>query len=246
MRWLILLLLTAPTLVRADARDLARLLDEKSAGTRKVDSILYIPQAGRTVDFGAQALRWTGPRDRDDQRERQSAIVEVQGAGVTVRGGRVMDSPDGIHVKAPDCVIEGVVFLDVGEDAITADPGADRLVIRNCVFRGAADKAIQLNHGREIVVENCYFEDCAKPVRVKAGVTVTVRNCFAKNSAAFVLADGKGAEATVEGNRVEGAKFFVEGKKGAVIRVGAGNILSGVRTPAAASGGAEIIDAVRR
>lgn len=225
--------------LHADPRELATWLERKPTKVRKVNGILYFPQPGREVNFGREGLRWTGPGDCDSQREAQSVIMELQGPRVTVRGGYIIEAPDGVHVKNADCVIDGMIFPDVCEDAITAD-GADRLVIRNCVFRGAADKAIQLNRGRDILIENCYFEDCAKPVRVKAGVTVTVRNCYAKNSAAFVLADGEGAEARVENNRVDGAKYFVEAKKGAVIRVGAGNVTSGVRFPDAATGGAII------
>lgn len=223
-----------------DAASLGARLDEKPAGVRKVNGILYFPHDGKTVDFGDRALRWTGAGDYRSQRESQSAIIEIQGRGVTVRRAWIVQSPDGIHVKNADAVIENVVFPDVGEDAITADRGADRLVIRNCVFRGAEDKAIQLNGGRDIVVENCYFENCAKPVRAKPGVTVTVRNCFSKNSTAFALADGKGAVVRVEGNHVRDSKYFVEAMDGARIIVGPGNVTRGIRFPDTAIDGGTI------
>ncbi len=221
-----------------DAASLARWLDEKPKEVRKVNAILYFPQNGRTVDFGDRVLRWTGPGD-GSQRESQSAIIEVQGRGVTVRRAWIVDSPDGIHVKNADAVIENLVFPDVGEDAITAD-NADRLVIRNCVFRNAEDKAIQLNGGREILIENCYFERCAKPVRVKPGVTVTVRNCFATGAVDFVRADGAGAVVRVENNEVRESRSFVSAQKGARIVLGPGNVTRGIRLPNSATDGATI------
>ncbi|MDD5199759.1 MAG: pectate lyase [Terrimicrobiaceae bacterium] len=201
------------------AEALGQMLKKKPAKIRKINAIQYFPQDGRRVTFGMDGLLWKGPGDCKSQREAMSAIMELDGKGVTVRRAYILEAPDGVHVKNSDCVIENLVFPDVCEDAITAD-NADRLVIRNCVFRGADDKAIQLNRGRDILIENCYFESCAKPVRVKAGVTVTVRNCVAKDSSVFVLADGDGAVATVENNRVEKSRHFVGAKKGATIRLG--------------------------
>jgi pectate lyase len=212
--------------------------DEKPEKSRSFRSIQYFAQNGRTVSFGGDALKWKGEGDCS-QNEHMEPIISVQGDGVTVRNAFIVEAPDGIHVSGKNVVIENVVFPKVCEDAITAN-GADNLIIRNCAFRGARDKVIQLNGGRNILIENCYFEDCAKPVRVKPGVTVTVRNNVSRGARAFVLADGEGAHALVEGNEVTKSRWVAEAKSHATIELGA-NRTKDIELPDQASGGATII-----
>jgi Pectate lyase. len=215
----------------------AKVFDRKPGKTRKFDRIQYFPQKGRDVSFGGDRLKWTGEGDCS-QNEAMEPIISVQGEGVTVRNAWIDGAPDGIHVSAPNVVIENIVFPKVCEDAITANSGADNLVIRNCAFRGARDKAIQLNAGKNIVIENCLFEDCAKPVRVKSGVTVTVRNNVSTGSTVFILADGEGARALAESNDVRKSKWFAKAEKKARIVIGKGNRLSRIeRKNEANSGG---------
>jgi pectate lyase len=196
----------------------ASVFDQKPKKTRKINRIEYVAQDGRSVSFGGFALKWTGEGDCS-QNEGMEPIISVQGDGVTVRNAFIVESPDGIHVSGKNVVIENVVFPKVCEDAITAN-GADNLIIRNCAFRGARDKVIQLNGGKNILIENCYFENSSKPVRVKPGVTVTVRNNVSRDTTAFVMADGKGAHAVVENNDVVKSEWFVKAQKGAVIDIG--------------------------
>lgn len=193
--------------------------DRKPAKSRTFDRIQYFAQNGRTVSFGGDALKWKGEGDCS-QNEHMEPIISVQGDGVTIRNAFIVEAPDGIHVSGKNVVIENVIFPKVCEDAITAN-GADNLIVRHCAFRGARDKVIQLNGGKNILVEDCYFEDCAKPVRVKPGVTVTVRNNVSRKSKVFVLADGEGAHAVVEGNDVRGSKWFAEAKTRAQVELGA-------------------------
>jgi pectate lyase len=190
------------------------------------------------VSFGGDALKWKGEGDCS-QNEHMEPIISVQGDGVTVRNAFIVESPDGIHVSGKNAVIENFVFPKVCEDAITAN-GADNLIIRNCAFRGARDKAIQLNAGRNIVIEDCYFEDCSKPVRVKPGVTVTVRNNVSRKTTAFVMANGAGAKVVVEGNQVSESKWFAKAQEGAVIEVGA-NKTSKISYPDEATSGGRIV-----
>jgi pectate lyase len=211
--------------------------DQKPKKTRNFNRIEYVAQNGRVVSFGGLALKWTGEGDCS-QNEGMEPIISVQGNGVTVRNAFVVESPDGIHVSGKNVIIENVVFPKVCEDAITAN-GADNLIIRNCAFRGARDKVIQLNGGKNILIENCYFEDCAKPVRVKAGVTVTVRNNVSRGTTVFVLADGKDASAVVENNDVKKSKWFVKAQKDATIEVGP-NKTSKIENPDEASDGGAV------
>jgi pectate lyase len=215
MRILLFLTLAVSAVAAPDAGD----FDRKPKKTRKFNAIQYFAQDGRVVSFGGDGLKWTGEGDCS-QNEGMEPILSVQGDGVTVRNAFMVETPDGIHVSGRDVVIENVIFPKVCEDAITAN-GADNLIIRNCAFRGARDKVIQLNGGKNILIENCYFEDCSKPVRVKKGVTVTVRNNVARNTTVFVMADGKGAQAVVENNDVKESEWFVKAQKGATIRLGA-------------------------
>ena len=211
--------------------------EQKPKKSRSFDKIQYFAQTGRTVSFGGDALKWKGEGDCS-QNEHMEPIISAQGDGVTIRNAVIVESPDGVHVSGKNVVIENLIFPKVCEDAITAN-GADNLIIRNCAFRGAKDKAIQLNAGKNIVIENCYFEDCAKPVRVKPGVTVTVRNNVSRNTTVFVLADGKAAVAAVDGNDVKKSKWFVKAQKGAAIDVGP-NRTSGIEKPDEATDGGVI------
>jgi hypothetical protein len=235
MRWHILL--AAAWIGVASAAPDPSVFDHVPAKSRRFDVIQYFAQNGRMVSFGGDALYWKGKGDCS-QTESMEPIISVQGNGVTVRNAFIVSSPDGIHVSGKDAVIENMIFPKVCEDAITAN-GADRLVIRHCAFRGAEDKAIQLNSGKDILIEDCYFEDCSKPVRVKPGVTVTVRNNVSRGSRAFVMADGDGAHAVVEGNDVVDSRIFVQAETHAKIDVGA-NHTEKIQTPEQATGGAVI------
>lgn len=186
--------------------------DSKPKGARRFDIIQYFPQEGREVSFGGDALKWRG-KGECSQKESQEPIIEVQGNGVKVRNAVILGSPDGIHVTAKNVTIEQITFPDVCEDGITAN-GADRLVIRDCYFRDAKDKAIQLNSGKDILIENCVFEDCQTPIRVKPGVTVTVRNCEANGVKYFIYADGD-AEVIAEGNRIRNSDTAIRLENGA-------------------------------
>ncbi len=215
----------------------ASVFDQKPAKARSFRTIQYFAQNGRTVSFGGDALKWKGEGDCS-QNEHMEPIISVQGDGVTVRNAVIVESPDGIHVSGKNAIIENIIFPKVCEDAITAN-GADNLIIRNCAFRGARDKAVQLNAGRNIVIENCYFENCSKPVRVKPGVTVTVRNNVSRDTTAFVMADGNGARAIVENNDVSRSKWFLKALDGAAIDVGV-NTTSKITHPDQAEGGGSI------
>lgn len=184
---------------------------------RKFNAIQYFPHAGKSISFGGDLLKWTGPGDCS-QAESQMPMIEVQGDDITIRNAVIMNAPDGIHVRGKRVIIENVVFPDVCEDAITAFD-ADDLIIRNCSFRGARDKAIQINSGTNILIENCWFEDCSKPVRVKSGSSVTVRNNQSRGSKFFVFADGNNATVKVENNIVENSKVFVRAESDAKIAV---------------------------
>lgn len=205
---------------------------------RKINAIQYLSENGKRVSFGNEGLKWTGPGDCS-QREKMAPIIEVQADDVTLRNAVILDAPDGIHVSGKNVILENIVFPEVCEDAITVN-GADNLIIRNCSFRGARDKAIQINKGTNVLIENCWFEDCAKPVRVKPGATVTVRNNISRGSKFFVLADGDGAVATVEGNQVSASKVFVRANSGARIEIRE-NRLSRVAKKTESSEGGEIV-----
>lgn len=234
MRLLILLLLATPALAAPDAS----VFDQKPKKTRKFNAIQYFAQNGRTVSFGGDGLKWTGEGDCS-QNEGMEPILSVQGDNVTIRNAFMIETPDGIHVSGKNVVIENVIFPKVCEDAITAN-GADNLIIRNCAFRGAKDKVIQLNGGKNILIEDCYFEGSSKPVRVKKGVTVTVRNNVSRDTTTFVMADGMDALAVVEGNDVKKSEWFVKAQKGARIELGP-NKLSKIGKPDEASGGGVVV-----
>jgi hypothetical protein len=77
-------------------------------------------------------------------------------------------------------------------------------------------------------------------VRVKPGVTVTVRNNVSRDSTVFVMADGAGARAMVEGNDVRGSKILFKALDRAVIEA-RGNAAAEIRGADEATGGGSIV-----
>ena len=117
-------------------------------------------------------------------------------------------------------------FPKVCEDAITNNGRgfeAFRTIIRNCYFESSEDKAVMINNGGSVTVENCEFVDCTQPVRAggRSG-TYVVRKCRFRGRSTGPRFNG-GADGMVvhfEDNVVEEASYAlrVYGSVQALIR----------------------------
>jgi hypothetical protein len=158
-------------------------------------------------------FRYTGP-DACDQTEGQDHLIEIHGNRNVIRNFTLERFPEGIHVQSGyDNVIEHVRFPKVCEDAITNNGRgfeAFRTVIRNCYFQGAEDKAVMINRGGSVTVENCEFVDCMQPVRAGGSSgRYVVRKCVfrGRSTGPRFNAGAEGLVLDFEDNVVEDATY---------------------------------------
>jgi parallel beta-helix repeat protein len=158
-------------------------------------------------------IRYTGPDDCS-QTEGQDHFIEIHGDNNKISNFTLLGFPDGIHIQSGNNnVVEYVKFPYICEDAVTnSGRGYEAFgtIIRNCYFEGSEDKAVMINNGGSVILEDCEFVNCAQPVRAggKKGEYV-VRNCvFAGTSTGPRFSGGaEGMELAFENNQVSGAKY---------------------------------------
>ena len=160
-------------------------------------------------------FKYTGP-DACSQTEGQDHFIEIHGDKNVIRNFTLDGFPDGIHVQSGyNNVIENIRFPKVCEDAITNNGRgfeAFRTIIRNCYFENSEDKAVMINHGGSVTVENCEFLNCQQPVRAggKSGRYI-IRKCRFRGRSTGPRFNG-GAEGMVvefEDNVVEEASYGI-------------------------------------
>ncbi|MFB3905062.1 MAG: right-handed parallel beta-helix repeat-containing protein [Acidobacteriota bacterium] len=172
-------------------------------------------------------VKYAGPDDCS-QKEGQDRFIEIYGNRNVVRNLTLDHFPDGIHVQQGfDNVIENIRFPVVCEDAVTNSGmgfEAFRTIIRNCYFESSADKAVMINNGGSVTVENCEFVNCQQPVRAggKSG-RHTVRGCKfrgAKSTGPRFNGGQEGMVIVFENNTVEDAQFGIRiyGNVEAIVR----------------------------
>ena len=171
-------------------------------------------------------FKYTGP-DRCDQTEGQDPFIEIHGNRNVIRNFTLDGFPDGIHIQSGyDNLVENVRFPKVCEDAITNSGRgfeAFRTVIRNCYFENAEDKAIMINNGGSVTVEECEFLDCQQPVRAggRSG-RYAVRKCVFKGRSTGPRFSGgeEGMFVDFEDNLIQEARYGIRlyGYVNAVLR----------------------------
>jgi hypothetical protein len=84
----------------------------------------------------------------------------VEGDRIHIRNGFIQNNKDGIRIEGKSCVLEGLTWLNVGEDAVHIPSKGDGTGLRidGCEFFGwDRDKAVQLNRAREVTVYDSTF-----------------------------------------------------------------------------------------
>jgi hypothetical protein len=171
-------------------------------------------------------LRYTGPDDCS-QTEGQDPFIEIHGDRNVIRNFTLERFPDGIHVQhGYDNLIENLRFPKVCEDAVTNSGRgleAFRTIIRNCYFADSEDKAVMINEGGSVTVEDCEFINTTQPVRAggRAGRYVVRHNVFRGRSTGPRFNGGAdGLVVIFENNVVEDAGYALRiyGSVHAVIR----------------------------
>jgi len=194
----------------------------------EIEDRIYFHGNGLLLDGEDRNItfRYAGPDDCS-QKERQDHFIEIHGDRNVIRNFTLERFPDGIHVqKGYDNLIENLRFPKVCEDAVTNNGRgfeAFRTVIRNCYFEDSEDKAVMINNGGSVTVENCQFVDCMQPVRAggKSG-RYAVRKCVFKGRSTGPRFSGgsDGMVVEFEHNVVEEAAYGIRvyGSVQAVIR----------------------------
>ncbi|MEK7405593.1 MAG: right-handed parallel beta-helix repeat-containing protein, partial [Acidobacteriota bacterium] len=171
-------------------------------------------------------FKYTGP-DACSQTEGQDHLIEIHGDKNVVRNFTLDRFPEGIHIQSGhDNVVENIRFPKVCEDAVTNNGRgleAFRTIIRNCYFEDSEDKAVMINDGGSVTVENCEFVNCQQPVRAggKSGRHV-IRKCQFRGRSTGPRFNGgaEGMAIDFEDNLVEEAAYGIRvyGSVQAIIR----------------------------
>jgi hypothetical protein len=171
-------------------------------------------------------FRYTGPDDCS-QTEGQDPFIEIYGDRNVIRNFTLERFPDGIHVQQGyDNLIENIRFPKVCEDAVTNNGRgleAFRTVIRGSYFADSEDKAVMINEGGSVTVENCEFVNTAQPVRAggRSGRHVVRNNKFRGTSTGPRFNGGAdGMVVVFENNVVEDATYALRiyGRVNAIVR----------------------------
>lgn len=160
-------------------------------------------------------FQYTGPDDCS-QKEGQDPFIEIHGDRNVIRNFTLDRFPDGIHVqRGYDNIIENLRFPKVCEDAVTNNGRgfeAFSTIIRNSYFEDSEDKAIMINDGGSVTIENCEFVNCTQPVRAggKSGRYVVRRCVFRGRSTGPRFSGGAdGIVVDFEDNVVEDASYGI-------------------------------------
>lgn len=114
-------------------------------------------------------FRYTGPDEFPSQIEGQDHLIRFFGDNNTVRNFTIYGFPEGVKAQSGNnFLFENLIFPIIGEDAITVNGNnqqAFNVVIRNCYFENAEDKAIMFNNGGSALIENCEWVNTTQPIR---------------------------------------------------------------------------------
>jgi pectate lyase C len=118
---------------------------------------------GKNENFGGQ-------HGDGEQGENQPAVFVLR-KGANLKNCKIVPpAGDGIHARG-DNIIDNVHFSDVGEDAISMRSNFEggKLVIKNCSFKKAKDKVIQINRSCDLWIYNITVDDVGKIIRQDGG-----------------------------------------------------------------------------
>jgi hypothetical protein len=199
--------------------------------TLDIEDRIYFYGSHLTLDGGDSGLvvRYTGPDDCS-QTEGQDHFIEIHGDSNVIRNFTLLRFPDGLHVQSGvDNLIENLRFPIVCEDAITNNGRgyeAFGTIIRGCYFEHSEDKAVMINKGGSVTVEDCEFVDCRQPVRAGGSSgNYAVRGCTFSGSSTGPRFSGGSDTMTVifENNTVHDSQYGIR-VYGAVQAVIRGNV----------------------
>ena len=208
----------------------ASLSDSKPDSLIRVSKTIIVAK-GETFDGRDALYEWTGVGDCS-QKEGMPPMFKIM-EGATLQNLRMKNAPDGIHVRGSHVTISNIVNLDVCEDAISIKLGKNKSIphhvtIKDSKFYDCEDKAIQITRGRNFIIENNEFHNCAKALRLQKEAR-HIR--FERNKIynAKVAIKVSGGEILSAGNYFDRAKLGYWIQKNGLLREGQNNQMQNVQ-----------------
>lgn len=144
--------------------------------------------SGTTVDLQGNAI--SGKKiKREGSQDEDSVPLRVYIDKFQLKNGIIRDIPGGIVVRAKDTTFSDLLFIEIGEDALSNNTdAAPGVTVLNCKFyNSGGDKSLQLNDARDAEIKNSYFTGGQTAIRLQEssgkarGVKATVtKNTFEK------------------------------------------------------------------
>lgn len=163
--------------------------------------------SGTTLDLMGGQISGSKLPQPDNEDDEDSVPLRTRIPGFTLMNGSVRGIPGGIVFREKGCTFTDLIFLQIGEDALSnIVDDSPNSAIKRCSFFGASDKSGQWNDARNLVVEDCLFVggitgcriqksstkykgikvksfkrnrfvSCDTAVNCSGGVTMTAENC---------------------------------------------------------------------
>lgn len=115
--------------------------------------------SGKSLDLRGAILDGKKLKGDGGQNENQDPLLRIELAGVTIKNGFCQNVKDGMRADAPDVSFIKLTFLDVGEDGVSCGKEGVGTKVIDCEFdnskHSTADKSIQLNNGKNALVDGC-------------------------------------------------------------------------------------------
>lgn len=115
--------------------------------------------SGKTLDLNGAILDGKKLKGDGGQGENQDPLLRIQLEGVTIQNGFCRNVKDSMRADVANITFKKLTFLDVGEDAVSCGPKGENTSVIDCEFdnskKKTADKSIQLNNGKNALVDGC-------------------------------------------------------------------------------------------
>lgn len=158
--------------------------------------------------------------------------------GATLRNVHIECAPDGIHTSSNN-TIDGVVFRDVEEDAITL---RDDITIINSQFWFCNDKCLQMNNASTALIQNNRFYYAKTAILAHTGRNIDVKNNrFYQSGRASIRSRKSRSLVFASGNFQEEGYCLLYAEESGILEDRGGNTVKNVKNPSCEISGGRIV-----
>ena len=146
-------------------------------------------------------FEWSG-KGKCNQDEGQLPIF-IMFSNSTLKNVYISNSPEGVHIKGQNILIDNIVNLGVCEDAVSTRIRGEFVGIKifNSTFMNCEDKALQINKGVDVEIVNNKFINCRAPIRVTVADNVKITNNYASGCEHFVTSGPRVKKLSIDSNK---------------------------------------------